>query len=129
MSSSTIPIPPLLPGDLEVSAFQVTRPKVIKDTVTQLIDEFAPVTLNAAAGIITLYPSVLAPYDGYGISVFNTYVGVGAIVLTSIQDYSGTTGLPNVIVVGVSDGVFSIILLNTGTSALNGIVKVGFLVI
>jgi len=126
---SYTPVPPLLPGDLEVTAFQVTRPKVIKDAVTQLVDEFTPVTLNAAAGIITLYPSVLAPYGGYGIGVFNTYVGAGAIVLTSIQDYSGTTGLPNVIVVGVSDGMFSIVLLNGGTSALNGIVKVGFLIV
>jgi len=126
---SYTPVPPLLPGDLEVSAFQVTRPKVINDAVTQLVDEFTPVTLNASAGIVTLYPSILSPYGGYGISVFNTYVGAGAIVLTSIQDYSGTTGLPNVIVVGVSDGMFSIVLLNGGTSALNGIVKVGFLIV
>ena len=129
MSSSIIPVPPLLPGDLEVSAFQVTRPKVIKDTVTQLVSVVTPVTLNAAAGIVTMYTSVLAASTSVGFAVTNSYVGDGVVVLASIQDYGGSTGLPSVIVTGVSSGIFQVVLQNNGTAALNGVVKVSFLVV
>ena len=95
------------PGDLEVSAFQVTRPKVIKDTVTQLVSPATAVVLNAASGIVTMFTSALAAGAFQAFTVTNSYVGAGTIILVSIQDYSGTTGLPNVIVVGVSDGMFS----------------------
>ena len=127
--SSSIPVPPLLPGDLEVSAFQVTRPKVIKDTVTQLDDGFTPVTLNAAAGIITLYPSFLAPDDALTFTVFNSYVGVGAIVLAGIQGYDSGGGSPSIIVVNIVEGAFDVTMRNDGVIDLDGTITVSFLVV
>ncbi len=127
--SQVIPIPPLIPGDLEVSAFQVTRPKVIKGTVTQLVDPSTAVVLNAAAGIVTMFTSTLAASGFQAFTVTNSYVGAGTIVLASVQDYSGTTGLPGVIVDNIAEGTFQIVLQNGGSAALNGIVKVSFLVV
>jgi len=129
MTSLNIPTPPLIPGDLEVSAFQVTRPKVIKDTVTQLVDPSTAVVLNAAAGIVTMFTSTLAASGFQAFTVTNSYVGAGTIVLASVQDYSGTTGLPSVIVDNIAEGTFQIVLQNGGAAALNGIVKVSFLVV
>ena len=129
MTSLNIPTPPLIPGDLEVSAFQVTRPKVIKDTVTQLVDPSTAVVLNAAAGIVTMFTSTLAASGFQAFTVTNSYVGAGTIVLASVQDYSGTTGLPGVIVDNIAEGTFQIVLQNGGSAALNGIVKVSFLVV
>jgi len=129
MTSLNIPYPPLIPGDLEVSAFQVTRPKVIKDTVTQLVDPSTAVVLNAAAGIVTMFTSTLAASGFQAFTVTNSYVGAGTIVLASVQDYSGTTGLPGVIVDNIAEGTFQIVLQNGGSAALNGIVKVSFLVV
>ena len=127
--SQSIPVPPLLPGDSEVSAFQVTRPKVIKDTVTQLVDPSTAVVLNAAAGIVTMFTSTLAASGFQAFTVTNSYVGAGTIVLACIQDYSGTTGQPGVIVDNIAEGTFQIVLQNGGSAALNGIVKVSFLVV
>lgn len=129
MTSLNIPTPPLIPSDLEVSAFQVTRPKVIKDTVTQLVDPSTAVVLNAAAGIVTMFTSTLAASGFQAFTVTNSYVGAGTIVLASVQDYSGTTGLPGVIVDNIAEGTFQIVLQNGGSAALNGIVKVSFLVV
>jgi len=129
MSSSIIPVPPLLPGDLEVSAFQVTRPKVIKDTVTQLVSPATAVVLNAASGIVTMFTSALAAGAFQAFTVTNSYVGAGTIILVSIQDYSGTTGLPNAIVDTIAEGSFQVVLQNCGTAVLNGVVKVSFLVV
>ena len=128
MTSLNIPTPPLIPGDLEVSAFQVTRPKVIKDTVTQLVDPSTAVVLNAAAGIVTMFTSTLAASGFQAFTVTNSYVGAGTIVLACVQDYSGTTGQPGVIVDNIAEGTFQIVLQNGGSAALNGIVKVSFLV-
>ena len=127
--SQSIPVPPLLPGDSEVSAFQVTRPKVIKDTVTQLVDPSTAVVLNAAAGIVTMFTSTLAASGFQAFTVTNSYVGAGTIVLACVQDYSGTTGQPGVIVDNIAEGTFQIVLQNGGSAALNGIVKVSFLVV
>ena len=129
MTSLNIPTPPLIPGDLEVSAFQVTRPKVIKDTVTQLVDPSTAVVLNAAAGIVTMFTSTLAASGFQAFTVTNSYVGAGTIVLACVQDYSGTTGQPGVIVDNIAEGTFQIVLQNGGSAALNGIVKVSFLVV
>ena len=129
MTSLNIPTPPLIPGDLEVSAFQVTRPKVIKGTVTQLVDPSTAVVLNAAAGIVTMFTSTLAASGFQAFTVTNSYVGAGTIVLACIQDYSGTTGQPGVIVDNIAEGTFQIVLQNGGSAALNGIVKVSFLVV
>ena len=127
--SSYLPNPPLIPGDLNVTAFQVTRPKVIKDTVTQLVNPATGVTLNAAAGIVTQFTSTLAANASQAFTVTNSYVDATTIVIASIQDYSGSTGLPSVIVDNVGEGTFQIVLQNGGSAALNGIVKVSFIVV
>ena len=133
MSSSTIPIPPLLPGDLEVSAFQVTRPKVIKDTVTQLVSPSTAVTLNAAAGTVTMVATTLAAGASQAFTVYNSYVGAGVIVLVCIHDITDNTsvgGQPNVIVDNVAEGAFDIVLQNGGLLPIaGGVVKVSFLVV
>ena len=129
MSSSTIPIPPLLPGDLEVSAFQVTRPKVIKGAVTQTISNYSTVTLNAASGTITMTPSTITADNSVDFEFINSYIGIGSTLLVSIQNYSGTTGLPNIGLFGTFDGGAVINLQNSGTTSLNGSVTVSFLVV
>ncbi len=129
MSSSNIPTPPLIPGDLEVSSLQATRPKIVKDTVTQLVSTATGVTLNASAGIITMFTSTLAADASQEFVVTNSYVSSGVVILASIQDYSGTTGLPNVIVDNIGNGSFNVVLQNCGAAALNGVVKVSFLIV
>lgn len=127
--SQVIPVPPLIPGDMEVSAFQVTVPKVIKSTVTQLVDASTAVTLNAAAGIVTTFTETVAANGTQAFTVNNSYVGAGTIVLASVQDYAGTTGLPSVIVDNIAEGSFQVVVQNGGSAALNGVLKVSFLVI
>ena len=128
--SQITPIPPLLVSDSEVSAFQVTRPNVTKGTVTQLISVATSVRLDSACGIITMFTSVLAADSSQSFTVNNTYVGTSSQLIVGVQDYSGTTGLPRVIVDNIVDGAFTVTLQNLGTvDDLNGIVKVSFLVI
>lgn len=127
--SQVIPIPPLIPGDMEVSAFQVTVPKVIKGTVTQLVDVTTAVTINAAAGIVTTFTETLAANGAQAFTVNNSFVGPDTIVLATIQDYTGTTGLPTVIVDNIASSSFQLVVQNGGSAALNGILKISFLVV
>jgi hypothetical protein len=127
--SQVIPIPPLIPGDLEVSAFQVTRPKVIKGTVTQLVDATTAVTVNAAAGVVTTFAETVAANGSQAFTVNNTFVGPETLVLASIQDYTGSTGLPTVIVDTIASNSFQLVVQNGGSGALNGVLKISFLVV
>ena len=127
--SQVIPIPPLIPGDLEVSALQVTVPKVIKSTVTQLVDATTAVTLNASAGIVTTFAETVAANGTQAFTVNNTFVGTDTLVLASVQDYAGTTGLPTVIVDNIASNSFSLVVQNGGSAALNGVLKISFLVV
>lgn len=130
MTSYIIPVPPLIPEDLEVSSFQVTRPKVIKGTVTQATSVTTGVTLNAASGVITMFSATTAAGASDSFVVTNSYVGSVSQILACVQDYSGTTGLPVVIVDNLNDsGTFTVTLQNVGNAALNGVVKVGFMVV
>lgn len=130
MTSYIIPVPPLLPGDSEVSAAQITTLNVIKGSVTQLTSIVTGVTLNGSAGVITTVSSTLAADSFTSFVVTNSSVGTDSEILCTVQDYSGTTGLPRAYVKTITNtGTFTVVLQNVGNAALNGVVKVGFLVI
>ena len=130
MTSYIIPVPPLLPGDSDVSAAQITRPKVIKGAVTQLTSITTGVTVNDCAGVITTVSSTLAAGSTTSFVVTNSSIGSDSQILVCVQDYSGTTGLPYAFVDTITNtGTFSVTLMNEGNAALNGILKVGFLII
>jgi hypothetical protein len=103
--------------------------------VTQASSITTGVTLNALKGIIT---TVAATAGAAGatpnvFTVTNNLVRAGANVRVNILDYAGThatNGTPQVQVDNVVDGAFDINISNShGTNALNGVLKISFVLL
>lgn len=108
-------------------------PLVTKANVTQGTSITTGVTANGSAGIITTVSSTLAAETTAEFTVTNSSVSASSVVLVSVADYSGTygtNGIPVVSVDTIGAGSFKVDLTNThGTNALNGIVKIAYLVV
>jgi hypothetical protein len=100
-----------------------------KGAATQQTSITTPVDLNAASGVITTVSTTAAAHTLTVFTVNNSAVALGSIVIASIVDYSGTTGNPSILVEEILAGSFKIAISNGGTGALNGILKIGFVVI
>jgi hypothetical protein len=93
---------------------------------------FGNITADGLRGVLT-FTTTLAAGSSATATVFNTYVFSSSTVLVNLVEYTGTpftNGLPRIWVSNVSNGQFTLVLINEhSTNALNGTIKVGFLVV
>lgn len=103
---------------------------VTTGSVTQTFSNNTPVTINARAGVITMYgPLSPGQIDTYQIDVNNSFVNAGSVVLLTI-DYALGIDLADAVTYGifsVADGSFSIII--RATSPTGTPIKINFLVL
>lgn len=101
-----------------------------KSNVTQLTSITTGVLTTTGAGVITTVSSTLSADSATSFVVSNPSVTSSSVVMLTTNNYSGNQGLPSVRVQSVSAGQFTIVLSNNHSSAaLNGIVKIGYLVL
>lgn len=131
-SQSNPPPPgPNVISDASFSSVQSEKVKVAKKLVTQLDSITTAVTLNASSGVITTVSSTLAADTAVQFTVNNSHVSASSVVLANVQDFSGTLTdrILSASVDSVSEGSFVVSVLNGGATALNGVIKIGFLVV
>lgn len=98
-----------------------------KGTVTQTGSATAAVTIQFPGGRIVCFTSSLAALGTSTFTVTNSFVRADSLVIATIQDYTGTTGLPTVTVDDLVAGSFKINLNNVHNAAvLNGVVTIAF---
>ena len=101
-----------------------------KGAATQDTSITTEVALNAASGIVTTVSATTAADASSSFTVTNTSVLATSIVLANIVNYAGTDGVPSVIVEDIAAGSFKITIYNGhSTDALNGVLKIGFVVL
>lgn len=122
-------------GALRTLTFQDANGDVLvtdRGTVTQETDINTPVTINSLSGVITTQTANTVAQSSASFIVNNTYVTANSVVLATITNYSvpiGTNGLPTLTVSSFSEKSFIINILNChDTNALNGILKISFLI-
>lgn len=113
-------------NSLTVSQISLTG----KGSVTQATGISAAVSVDAYSGIIETVSTTLAAETTATFTVTNADVLAASIVVANILNYSGTQGIPVVRVDTVSAGSFKLAVSNAhSTSALNGVLKVGFAIL
>lgn len=86
-------------------------------------------TLNATKGIITSEALSTAKGSAYTLTLSNSSIKAGSVVLASVQLGSATTGTPLIETIATSAGEAVISVLNNdAANALNGTIKVSFVV-
>ncbi len=128
---SNIPVPPTIPSDANLSSLQFNKVDVTKGTVTQATSTTTGVTVNAAAGVITMVASTLAANATEAFIVTNSSCSASSVVLVNSLLYTGTdsTAVITVNVVDIAEGVFSVQVGNGSAAALDGVLTVGFLIV
>jgi exosome complex RNA-binding protein Csl4 len=87
-------------------------------------------TLNKQAGVITSESLTTAAAAAYTLTITNSLVAAGSIVLASVQSGTNTQGVLSIDSVTPDDGSVVIVVRNRHASqALNGTIKVSFVVI
>ena len=99
--------------------------------VTQATSINAGVTVNAATGIITTFAATTAANstEASGFIVTNSLVKSTSKIQLSCQYAGAVNGIPTACVAAIGAGVFSILLGNGGSTALNAVVRIHFTVI
>lgn len=91
------------------------------------------VNCNSTSGLIHLFPSTLAALSSSDFFIYNSNVILGSspsVPLLTIAGYTGTTGIPAVIVYVINAGNLGVSLYNTHpTAALNGTVTLAMYVV
>jgi hypothetical protein len=107
--------PPTIPGDARISALQVKRNVVVKDTVSQETSITTDVTSNASAGVVTTFTTgILATGNSVSFTVNNSWCSPTSIVHVSVNGYTSGPVLVTT-VSAVANGSFVIVLANAGT--------------
>jgi len=100
-----------------------------KGTVTQITSATTGVAIEFPGGKIVCFTSTLAAVTTSTFTVTNSFVKADSLVIATVQDYTGSTGLPAVIVDDLAAGSFKINLTNVHNSAaLNGVVTIAFVI-
>ena len=122
---------PLIPFDANLTSLQFSKTEVTKGTVTQATSTTTGVTVNAAAGVITMVASTLAANATEAFIVTNSSCSASSVVLVNSLLYTGTdsTAVMTVNVVDIAEGVFSVQVGNGSAAPLDGIITVGFLIV
>ena len=90
------------------------------------------VTVNKYSGVITTATGTTVPNGCEGFPFSNSKIEATSIVQVSIMSYSGTygtDGIPTVAISATDDGAATIQICNGGSSNLNGVLKIAFLVL
>ena len=128
---STTAVPPTIPSDSNHTSIHMNKTKITKGTVTQLTSTTTGVTVNAAAGVITMFTSVLAADATETFIVTNSSCSATSVVLVNHLSYTGTdaTAVITVNVIDIAEGVFSVQVGNGSAAILDGILTIGFLIV
>jgi len=128
MSSS---IPPTIPSDANHTSVHTNKVNVTKGTVTQTGNITDPVTINAAAGVITTVTSALALNATTTFVVNNSSCSATSVVIVNVIGYAGTdaTAVITANVVDIGEGVFSIQFGNGSAASLDNVLTIGFLIV
>lgn len=118
-------------GKVSIDSLSSNTMSIDKGTVTQITSVTTGVTVSANAGVITTFSQSAAAGASATFAVTNTKVSTTSVVLVSIVNYAGTTGIPIVRVNGgAGDGTFNVLVRNVHASeALNGVLTISFLVL
>jgi hypothetical protein len=111
---------------------QTRLSNAIKDTATATGSATAgSVTLNKRSGIITTTSSTNAVQTAYALTISNSTVknGANSVVLAWVLNGTNSGGAPTIGTITGSSGQLIINVVNGGTSAFNGTLKVGFLIL
>jgi len=103
------------------------KPLYNKGTVTQLTSITTGVTLNTPSGVITTVSSTIAAAGEATFTVNNSMVTASSVILLTAQ-YTGN-GNAVVTLDSVAAGSFGVTIANTGSAALNAVVKIHYMVI
>lgn len=118
---------------IPVADFAASIAPALYDTanVTQLTSIITAVTVNAASGIVTTVAASTAANstEAGSFRVYSSYVTATSKVQLTCEYAGAANGIPVPLIVGVSNGFFSIRLGNGGSAALNAVVKIHFTVI
>lgn len=112
-------------------SLDVNGPVVLaKSNVTQATNISTAVATTAATGVITTVSASTAAGAVSSFNVTNPHVSESSTVFLTINNYAGSQGRPVVRANAVANGQFAIVLGNTdATNALNGVVKVAYLIL
>jgi hypothetical protein len=117
---------------LQVTSTEASSHNLGQATVTQLTSITTGVTCNGNSGVVTTVALTTSANTLAGtFTVNNSAVTSTSVIVAHIQNYSGTyltNGMPFVAVNNVTSGSFDIVVMNTGSSSLNGILKISFIV-
>ena len=99
-----------------------------KGVVTQATSLTTAVTLNQPAGEITTFSLASVAADtNVTFTVNNSYVKADSVILANINDWTGTTGFPVILIDDVVAGSFKVTIRNvSSTAALDGTINIGF---
>lgn len=109
-----------------------TRTQVIGGASSTASATSGAATLNFPSGVITTETLTTTGQSTYSLTVTNTGVTVGDIVLASVGNGTNTTGIPALWGVGSAAGTWSCKISNAATTATNpfgGTLKVNYLVL
>jgi len=86
-------------------------------------------TLNKSSGIVTTEALTTAAGADYTLTLTNSKIAAGDIVLATVQDGTDTAGTPAITTAASGTGSATIIVQNVhATAAFNGTLKIGFAV-
>ena len=97
--------------------------------VTQITSATTAVTVNAHVGIITTVSQTLASNTEATFTVNNSKVTANSKIFLQVQYAAASTGIASAHVSSISAGKFDIDILNSGSVAMNDIVKVHYMII
>lgn len=101
-----------------------------KTSITQGTSITTGVTIDSPCGYVQTVSTTLVTQGQASFTVSNAYVDPSSIVIGNIINYSGNQGSPVAIIDNITNEAFSVIITNTAnTGALNGNIRIGFLVI
>jgi len=105
---------------------------ITANDITQITSITTTVIANGCAGTITTFNAVTLALSSSTFQVTNAEATTTSNIQLTIVSYSGTlftNGIPYVMVGTRSAGSFTVVILNVGaTQALNGVLKISFLV-
>jgi len=134
-SSNPPPAGPLIPSDANLSSLFLTkRANINKGTVTQLVGLNEPVTVNASAGVITMFQGVLASDASIAFTVTNSYCSADSVVLVNVVKYNGpavTTAVITAFVTARTEGTFTVMVGNGSGAVLDNTegLEIAFLIV
>jgi len=120
-------------GSVNTNFLNTSQFSISKTNATQGTSITTAVSCAGNSGIINTVSTTLAAGSSATFTVSNPNVAASSVVLTNIVGYTGNAGCPLVRVNSVTAGSYSMTLTNmfdasTSGSALNGVVRIGYIV-